>query len=89
MKTVKNVKKTKLKITWYKVADATHYEVQIARNKKFTKSRDSYTSSTLSAKFKWLTKKKKYYVRVRACAYFNGIERKGAWSKVKKIKITR
>ena len=80
--------KKKLTIRWKKVNNAVGYEVQIARNKKFTKGRKKYyvTANTLKKVFKG-AKKKTYYVRVRAYAYdTEGQTFNGAFSSIKKKK---
>lgn len=64
------------------------YQYQYAKNKKFKKAksiRSNYTSVTTSK----LSKKKKYYVRVRAYYEYNGKKYYGAWSKAKSIRTKK
>ncbi len=69
--------------------DKTGYQVQYARNKKFTKNvkKKNVGRYTTDVKLKKLKKKKYYYVRVRAVNRVGGVTKYGAWSKVKKIKV--
>lgn len=64
------------------------YQYQYAKNKQFKKAksiRSSYASATTST----LSKKKKYYVRVRAYYTYNGKNYYGAWSKAKSIRTRK
>jgi Bacterial surface proteins containing Ig-like domains len=64
------------------------YQYQYAKNKKFKKPksiRSSYASLTTST----LSKKKKYYVMVRAYYTYNGKNYYGVWSKVKSIRTKK
>lgn len=64
------------------------YQYQYAKNKQFKKAksiRSSYVSLTTST----LSKKKKYYVRVRAYYTYNGKNYYGAWSKAKSIRTKK
>ena len=60
-------KKTSLKASWSKVANATSYEVQYGTSKSFKGAKTVKVSSKSSSKvLTKLKKNKKYYVRVRA-----------------------
>lgn len=85
LKTARNVKKQKVKLTWKKVAGVTKYQVQYALNKKFTKGLKAKVAKKVKFTVKGLKKNKKYYFRVRA------VNRtvKGKWSNVKSIKIKK
>lgn len=64
------------------------YQYQYAKNKQFKKAksiRSSYASLTTST----LSKKKKYYVRVRACYTYYGKNYYGEWSKAKSIRTKK
>lgn len=64
------------------------YQYQYAINKQFKKAksiRSSYATLTTST----LSKKKKYYVRVRACYTYNGKNYYGEWSKTKSIRTKK
>ncbi len=68
----------------------TGYQVQIAKNSKFTKGKKTATVkgySKLSKKFTNLTSKKTYYVRVRTYKKINGTNYYSKWSKSKSIKV--
>lgn len=79
-------KKKNIVLTWKKVVKATGYQIQIAKNKSFTKKRKKYNESGRLCFIKVKTKGK-YYIRVRAYAYQNGKRIYGKWSNVKKIKV--
>ncbi len=84
---IKNVKKSKksVKITFKRIKTAKKYQIQYARNKSFTKSKKTKTTTKLSYTIKKLKKGKTYYVRVRGknSSYY------GKWSKVKKVKVKK
>lgn len=89
VKSAKNVKKKSVKLSWKKVANAKKYQIQYSLNKKFKtgKKYKTTTKTTTKVSFtvKKLTKKKKYYFRVRGV---NG-KVNGSWSKVKSVKIKK
>lgn len=85
----KNISGRAVKITWKKAKRADFYQVQIARNRAFTKGRKRTTAYSRSAVFFRLKKNATYYVRVRAVGYSNGKNRNGKWSAVKKVKIRK
>lgn len=77
--------KKKLTIRWKKISGATGYKVEIAKNKKFTKGKKTYT---VTGGKLWKTikgaKKTTYYIRVRAYGYQNSSKVYGKYSSVKK-----
>lgn len=79
----------KLTLKWKKVAKASGYHIQIARNKSFTKGLKNYKVSSSYVKG-WVKGKKKttYYIRIRAYAYDSseGEWVYGRYSAVKKKK---
>ena len=86
-----NQKGRKVKITWKKAMGASGYEVQYAKNKTFKKGKKTVNAKA-SAKTKTitkLTKKKTYYIRVRAYKSISGKKVYGAWSKAKHLKVTK
>ncbi len=81
--------KKKLTVTWKKTEDARGYKVQIARNRKFTKSLKTYKVSSQTTKkvITKLKKRKNYYIRVMAwCNDENGVILNGTYSTTKKKK---
>ena len=86
---VKNKKKGKTVVSFKKVSGAKGYQIQYAKNKKFTKSKKSKTTKKIKYTVKKLKKKKTYYFRVRAYKLVNGVKKYGAWSAVKKVKIKK
>ena len=90
VKSVKNTKGKKIKVSWKKVKGAKGYQVQYALNKSFTKSKKSGSTTKLTLTKKGFKKKKTYYVRVRAYTKDSSDNKVyGEWSKVKKVKIKK
>lgn len=85
---VSNLKGKKVVVSWSKQQGMSGYQIQYAKNKKFTKGKKKLSASRTSA-FRIITKFKKkiYYFRVRT--YKNSGRRKvyGKWSKTVKVKI--
>ena len=82
--------KSSAKVSWSKVNNY-RYEVQYATNSRFqgAKKVSVYDQKT-SVTIKYLTSKKKYYVRVRSCARTENANNKkaySAWSKVKTVTV--
>lgn len=65
-----------------------NYQYQYSKNKKFKKAK-SKTSSLSSLTTTRLSRKKKYYVRVRAYYTYYGKKYYGAWSKAKSIRTKK
>lgn len=65
-----------------------NYQYQYSKNKKFKKAK-SIRSSSESLTTSRLSKKKKYYVRVRAYYTYDGKNYYGAWSKAKSIRTKK
>ncbi len=93
---VNNVKlkaaKKALTASWTASSDCDGYEIQVARNKKFTKDLKVATvtsASKASQKVKKLLGKKTYYVRIRAYKVINGGTVYGDWSKPVKVKTKK
>lgn len=89
IKSVKNLKGKKIKVVWKKINGADGYEIEIARNRKMTKNCWSKDTSKTSVICKKRKKKKYYYVRVRAYYETEDEIIEGAWSTVKKVKVTK
>lgn len=87
-------KKTSLKASWSKVANATSYEVQYGTSKSFKGAKtvkvSSKSSSTVLTKLK---KNKKYYVRVRAVRTVKvdnkNTSLRASWSSAKNLKTKK
>ena len=86
---VKNKKKKKVVVSFNKVSGAKGYQIQYAKNKKFTKGKKSKTTKKVKYTVKNLKKKQTYYFRVRAYKLVDGVKKYGKWSAVKKVKITK
>ena len=84
-----NIKRKSVKLSWKKAKRAKKYQIQYSLNKKFKKAKKYKTKTISTAKLKYtvkkLTKKKKYYFRVRGV---NG-KSYGAWSKIKSVVIKK
>lgn len=103
IKSARNLKGRKAKITWTKRNDVDGYQVQVAQNKKFSKGKKSkslaagminYGSVSISENpdnytFVKLKKGKTYYVRVRTYKEVGGEKCYSAWSKIKKVKVKK
>lgn len=94
LKTAKNKKGKKLYVKWDKKKDVAGYEVQYSLKKNFSKAKKAKTKIKSTVKnsitIKKLTRKKNYYVRVRAYKLDSAGNRVyGKWSKVKKVKIKK
>lgn len=90
IKTIKNNKGKKVKLTWKKISGANGYKIRYSTNKKLKKAKTkTIKKNTAKYTIKKLKLKKKYYVQVRAYKMFNGKTYYGKWSKSKKIKITK
>ena len=83
---IKKVKPASKKLTITlkkKVAGATGYQIQYAKNSKFSSAK-AVTSKKLTKAISKLSSKTTYYVRVRAYNTVNGKKAYGSWSKVSK-----
>lgn len=81
----KSLAKKSITVRWKKVSNATGYQVQWSKSKKFTsvKSTKVKGTSKISKKITKLSAKKKYYVRVRTYKVVNGKTYYGKWSAIK------
>lgn len=87
-------KKTSLKASWSKVANATSYEVQYGTSKGFKGAKTVKVSSKSSSKvLTKLKKNKKYYVRVRAVRTVKVDNKnttlRASWSSAKNLKTKK
>ena len=87
-------KKTSLKASWSKVANATSYEVQYGTSKSFKGAKTIKVSSKPSSKvLTKLKKNKKYYVRVRAVRTVKVDNKnttlRASWSSAKNLKTKK
>ena len=87
-------KKTSLKASWSKVANATSYEVQYGTSKSFKGAKTVKVSSKSSSKvLTKLKKNKKYYVRVRAVRTVKVDNKnttlRASWSSAKNLKTQK
>ena len=74
---------------WKKARDVTGYEIQYARNKRFTKNKKIIKikkAKTVKRKIKKLSKNKTYYIRIRTYRKIGIITVYSEWSKVKAVK---
>lgn len=88
IKSLKNVKKRKIKISIKKMNGASGYQVRWSDNKKFNGYWQKTTKKTTYT-LKKLDKKTRYYVKVRAYVKNGSKKVYGAWSKVKNVKIKK
>ena len=84
----KSSKAGELTVKWKKDAQASYYELQYSRSKKFkTGTVTLKVSGKTGAVLKNLASKKKYYVRVRPVKSAGAKQYFGAWSEIRKIKV--
>lgn len=84
-----STKKSYIDVTWKKDAAANGYQVQTAKNSKFSKGKKLTKikkTDTVTANLK-KTSGKKIYVRVRSYITYGGNTVYSAWSKSKNIKV--
>lgn len=86
---VTSPKKKTLKVTWKKDKTVKGYQIYIAKNKKFSKSKKYFVKSykTITKKITKLSRKKYYYVKIRSYKLDGNKKIYGAFSKVKRVKI--
>lgn len=88
--TIKNSGKKKMTIKWEAVSNADGYELQYGKSSNFkgcvTKS---YSPAKESVSFKKLTKKKKYYVRMRSYVLVNGEKKYSPWGQKRSVVIKK
>ena len=88
IKSAKNVKGKKIKVTLKKTTDAKGYEIRYCDNKKFNGYSKKTTTKT-SYTIKKLDKNTKYYIKARAYVKNGSKKLYGAWSKIKKVKVKK
>lgn len=88
VKSLKNLKGKKIKITLKKTVGAKGYQIRYCENKKFQGYKTKNTTKR-KITIKKLTKKTTYYVKARAYKKVKGKKLYGTWSKVKRIKIKK
>lgn len=88
LKYAKNIGGRKMLVRWNRKAGVTGYQIQYSTDKNFRKSQSLQRKRTTCLISK-LSKKKTYYVHVRAYKIVDGEKRYGEWSKKKKVKIKR
>lgn len=88
IKSVKNVKGKKAKITLSKLNGAKGYQIKYSTSKKFKKA-ITKTTKKLTYTVKRLKKNKKYYFKARAYRIVNNKRYYGNWGKVKKVTIRK
>ncbi len=89
LSSAKSNKKKCITVKWKKNSTASGYQISVATNKKFTKSKKTVTAkkSAKTTTIKKLKSKKTYYVRVRAYRTVKGKKIYGSWSSLKKVKV--
>ena len=89
--TIKKLSSSKsvLKVQWAKVTGATGYEIYVSQSKKgkYTKKATIKKQAITSQDIKGLTKKKTYYVKIRAYKTVNGKNIYSNYSPIKSVKI--
>ena len=80
-------KKSKILISWKKQKGASYYEVNCATDLKFKKLKKYIIRKKVRVTIGKIKRKKKYYLKIRACFKKNGNTIHGKWSKVKCLKV--
>lgn len=78
-----------IRLTWKKDSQASGYQIQYAKNSKFTSGKKTITvaqKSKVSKTISKLSKHKKYYVRIRTYKKISGKKCYGSWSKTMSVK---
>ena len=88
IKSIKNVKTRRAKITVKKIKDATGYVYKYSKYKSLKKAKKK-TTKAISIKTKKFKKKQTCYAKVKAYKTVNGVKHFGKWSKLKKVKIRK
>lgn len=88
IKSIKNVKGRRAKITVKKIKDATGYTFKYSKYKSLKKATKKTTKKTW-IKTKKFKKKQTCYAKVRAYKVVNKVKYYGKWSKMKKVKIKK
>ena len=88
IKSIKNIKGKKAKITVKKIKDATGYVFKYSKYKSLKKAKKKTTKKTY-IKTKKFKKKQRCYAKVRAYKVVNNVKFYGKWSKRKSVKIRK
>lgn len=90
IKTAKNLKDKKMKLSWKKLSKVNGYNIRYALSKKKLKKAKIKTVKKNTPKYiiKKL-KKRKYYVQVRGYSIVDGYKCYGEWSKIKKVTVKK
>lgn len=88
IKSAKNIKKRKIKITLKKIKQAKGYQIRWCDSRKFS---GYWQKNTTKFKYtiKGLDKKTRYYIKVRAYVFKNNKKLYGPWSKIKRVMVKR
>ncbi|MCQ2492617.1 MAG: InlB B-repeat-containing protein [Lachnospiraceae bacterium] len=89
---LKNSSSKKMTVKWSKNSKATGYQIQYSKSSSFASGNKTVTvkgAGTVSKKISSLTKKKTYYVRVRAYKTVSSVKYYSAWSAKKSVKIKK
>ncbi len=92
LSSVKNTASKKITVKWKKNSKATGYQIQYSTSKSFASGNKTVKVSgakKVSKVISKLTKKKTYYVRIRAYKTVNGKTYYSAWSSKKSVKISK
>lgn len=77
-------KKKAVAVSWKKVSKASGYQIAYSKSKKFSKAKyKSVSKSSKKTVIRKLSKKKRYYVKVRAWQTVSGKKYYGSWSSAK------
>lgn len=91
LSSVKNTSSKKMTVKWSKNSKVTGYQIQYSTSSKFTSAKTVTVKSykTTSKTISKLTKKKKYYVRIRTYKTVSGKTYYSSWSGAKSVTIKK
>ena len=91
LSSVKNISGKKMTVKWSKNSKVTGYQIQYSTSSKFTSAKTVTVKSykTTSKTISKLTKKKKYYVRIRTYKTVSGKTYYSSWSGAKSVTIKK
>lgn len=89
VKSAKNIKNKKIKLTWKKIKGVKGYRIRYSNNKKFKKAKTINIKKNKTSTVIKKLKKKKYYIQVCAYKKVNGKTYYGKWSKTKTVYVRK
>lgn len=89
IKSVKNIKGKKAKLSWKKLSGVNGYKIRYSIDKKFKKAKTKLLKKNVSRYTLKKLKTKKYYIQIRAYKVYQGKKYFGKWSKSKTVIVKK